>query len=161
VSDSDHTARRIAQAWRELRRGASGTALRGHLVGPHGPALEQTQLDALEILAGEPEGWRMREFADALRVDPSTATRAVSRLERLGLAERSHGDDDGRVVIAKATAAGRRTIQRVVRLRAIGMERLLEPFDQAEREQLAEYFERFVESIDRLVAELAREARNV
>lgn len=158
MSVDDDTARRVARAWRELRRGASGTALRGHLVGPEGPKLEQAQLDALEILANEPDGWRMREYADALRVDPSTATRAIGRLERLGLAERANSDGDGRVVVAKATPAGRRTIRRVVRLRAIGMQRLLEPFEPAEREQLAEYLERFVGSIDALVAELAREA---
>ena len=37
------------------------------------------------------------------------------------------------------------------------MQRLLEPFDEAEREQFAEYLERFVGSIDQLVAELARD----
>ena len=42
-------------------------------------------------------------------------------------------------------------------LRAIGMERLLEPFDGAEREQFADYLERFVSSIDDLVAELERQ----
>ena len=99
----------------------------------------------------------MSEFADALRVDPSTATRAIERLERVGLAERVTGDDDRRVVVARTTQAGRRTIQRVTRLRAAGMDRLLEPFDEREREEFAEYLERFVASIDQLVAELARE----
>jgi hypothetical protein len=37
------------------------------------------------------------------------------------------------------------------------MERLLEPFDEAERQELAGYLERFVTSIDRLVEELAGE----
>ena len=77
---SDDTARRIARAWRELRRGASAARLRSHLLGPDGPHLEQGQLDALEILASRSDGWRMSEFADALRVDASTATRAVERL---------------------------------------------------------------------------------
>lgn len=153
----DDTARRVALAWRELRRGAATTSLRAHLLGPDGPPLEQAQLDALEILAGEPEGWRMSAFADALRVDPSTATRAVDRLQRLGLAERTTGDGDRRIVLASATAAGRRTVRRVARLRATGMERLLEPFDDTEREQLAELLERFVVSIDQLVIELSRE----
>ncbi len=153
----DETARRIALAWRELRRGATAASLRSHLLGPEGPQLEQAQLDALEILASGQEGWRMSEFADALRVDPSTATRAVDKLQRLGLAERSGGDTDRRVVLASATVAGRRTIRRVTRLRALGMERLLEPFDDDEREQFAEYLERFVRSIDHLVTELAQE----
>ncbi len=157
MTDDDATSRRIALAWRELRRGASGPALRSHLLGPNGPELEQAQLDGLEILASVPDGWRMSDFADAMRVDPSTATRAVNRLEQLGLAERLPGTDDRRVVVARATLAGRRMINRVTTLRAIGMERLLEPFGEAEREQFAEYLDRFVDSIDRLVAELARE----
>ena len=157
VADDDATTRRIALAWRELRRGASGASLRSHLLGPDGPVLEQAQLDGLEILASEPDGWRMSDFADAMRVDPSTATRAINRLEKLGLAERSVDPDDRRVVVARPTPTGRRMIKRVTTLRALGMQRLLEPFDESERQEFAEYLERFVDSIDRLVAELARE----
>lgn len=158
MTDADDvTVRRIALAWRELRRGAAGAVLRSHLLGPDGPQLEQAQLDALEILASEPSGWRMSEFADALRVDPSTATRAVTRLERLGLAERVAVEDDKRIVTARATALGRQKVQQVGRLRAVGMQRLLEPFLPDERRQFADYLDRFVGSIDDLVAELERE----
>lgn len=158
TSPDDATTRRIALAWRELRRGASGTALQSHLLGPDGPPLEQAQLDALEILASERGGFRMSEFADALRVDPSTATRAVSRLERHGLAERIAGEDDKRIVTARVTPQGRRMVERVGRLRSIGMQHLLAPFEPDEREQFAEYLERFVDSIDELVDELERAA---
>ena len=151
---ADPTTARVALAWRELRRGATGAVLRRHLLGPDGPPLEQAQLDALEILAGAPDGWQMSEFAEALRVDPSTATRAVLRLERLGLAERTHGATDRRIVIARATTAGKRTTKRVSQLRSIGMERLLEAFDPDEREVFADHLERFVASIDDLVSEL-------
>ena len=157
LTDFDDASRRIALAWRELRRGASGAALRSHLLGPDGPAIELAQLDALEILASESGGWRMSEFADALRVDPSTATRSLDRLEALGLAERSVDDEDRRVVVARVTVLGRRTIERVTKMRAVGMHRLLEVFDPDERQRFAEMLERFVGSIDHLVAELARE----
>lgn len=161
VDDVDEAAvRRIVLAWRELRRGASGAVLRAHLLGPDGPPLEQAQLDALEILVAAPDGadgWRMSDFADALRVDPSTATRAIVRLEEHGLAERTKDDHDRRIVIASATARGRRMVERVGTNRATGMQRLLEPFDDAERIQFADHLERFVSSIDDLVAELARE----
>lgn len=151
------TVRRIALAWRELRRGASGAVLRAHLLGCDGPPLEQAQLDALEILASEPH-WQMSDFAESLRVDPSTATRAITRLEQHGLAERTAGPDDRRIVIARTTADGRRMVARVGKLRAIGMQRILEPFDESERRRFAEYLERFVRSIDDLVAELERDA---
>ncbi len=157
MSSTDRaTTRRIALAWRELRRGATGAVLRSHLLGPDGPPLEQAQLDALEILASERDGLRMSEFADALRVDPSTATRAITRLERHGLAERIAVETDKRIVTARVTTQGRRMVEQVGRLRTIGMQRLLEPFDADERERFAEYLERFVESIDDLVAELGR-----
>lgn len=152
------TEARIALAWRELRRGASGTALRGYLSGPGGPRLEQAQLDALEILASNRPGLAMSDFADSMRVDPSTATRAIDRLQRLGLAERVQHDDDRRYVLARATPDGVRTIRRVTRLRAAGIQRLLESFDDDEREQFATYLERFVDSIDQLVEELADRA---
>lgn len=155
---TDIDARRIAAAWREMRRGASGAALRAHLVGPDAPPLEQGQLDALEVLASREEGWRMGDFADAMHVDPSTATRAVARLERLGLAERHPEPDDRRVVLARPTARGRRTIDDMLRRRSLGMERVLEPFSLEERARFAEYLERLVASVDRLVDELGREA---
>ena len=152
---ADETARRIVDAWRELRRGASVGVLRDQLLGADGWRLEQAGLDALEILEVEPDGWRMSEFADALRVDPSTATRAVGRLEQLGLAERVPAAGDRRVVLARITERGRRTLHRVTELRSVGLERLLEPFTPDERAELADYLDRFVASIDRVVAELS------
>jgi DNA-binding MarR family transcriptional regulator len=148
------TSDRIALAWRELRRGAAGATLRSRLLGPDGPHLEQAQMDALEIVAAEPDGIRMSDFADAMHVDPSTATRAIDRLQRLGLAERRQVDDDRRFVQARVTADGLAMVRRIRRLRALGMERLLEPFDEVEREEFARYLERFVASIDEYVDEL-------
>lgn len=150
-------AARIACAWRELRRGAGGQTLRSYLLGPDGPPLEQSQLDALEIIAARPGGLPMSDFADALRVEPSSATRAVDRLARLGLAERRRDPDDKRVVRAEVTDQGAAMVRRVEQRRSTGMQRLLEPFDDDERRQLASLLERFVDSIDRVVAELAAE----
>ena len=156
TADGNDVALRIALAWRELRRGAAGLELRNHVLGPSDPVLEQAQLDALEIVVSEREGWRMTDFADALRVDPSSATRAIDRLESLGLAERVKATDDKRVVMVRGTPEGRRLVRTINRSRAGGMQRLLEQFEEHEREQFAEYLERFVESIDHLVEELRR-----
>ena len=78
---------RIGLAWREIRRGASAAGLRNCLYGTGEDAIEQGQMDSLDMLASQPS-WRMSELAEALRVDPSTATRAIQRLEKAGLAER-------------------------------------------------------------------------
>ncbi|MAT05652.1 MAG: hypothetical protein CL424_11485 [Acidimicrobiaceae bacterium] len=148
------TSDRIALAWRELRRNATGPAMRAHLLGPDGPKLEQAQTDALEIIVAHRDGIRMSDFADAMHVDPSTATRAVDRLERLGLAERRQIDDDRRYVQATATQQGIETVRRIRRLRSLAMRRLLEPFDEVELEEFASYLERFVASIDELLDDL-------
>ena len=87
MSDPDEVARRIGLAWRELRRGASMTVLREQFLGTGEDALEPGQMDTLDVLLSR-ESWRMGDLADALRVDPSTATRAVERLTRINLAER-------------------------------------------------------------------------
>lgn len=145
---------RIVRAWRELRRGAAAQTLREQLLGIEGIALEQAQLDALEILAAEPGGLRMSAVAEALRVDPSSATRALDRLERLGLAERTTAAGDRRVVIARPTDAGRRMLDRISKLRRSGVEELLATFDEHDREVLADHLDRFVDAIDRRVDEL-------
>ena len=151
---ADDTATRIVRAWRELRRGAAAGSLRDHLLGVDGARLDQGQLDALEILHGHDDGWRMSEFADALRVDPSTATRAIDRLESQGLAERSTDASDRRIVIARATPAGQRLLATLQGLRASGMEQLLSAFEPHEREQMADLMERFVAAMDTLVGEI-------
>lgn len=154
MAESPGTEQRVALAWRELRRNAAGAQLRRHLLGPDGPELEQAQIDALEVLAAT-DGLPMSDFAEAMHVDPSTATRAIERLERLGLAERAQSDDDRRFVRARVTDDGARTMRRITRGRTIGMQRLLAEFDDDERDELADYLERFVEAIDRLVTDLA------
>ena len=148
------TSDRIALAWRELRRNATGPAMRAHLLGPDGPKLEQAQTDALEIIVAHRDGIRMSDFADAMHVDPSTATRAVDRLVALGLAERRQIDDDRRYVQAIATQQGVDTVRRIRKLRRLAMKRILEPFDEEELEEFASYLERFVATIDQLLEDL-------
>ena len=141
---------RIGSAWIEIRRGASMSAVRDHLFGTGDDALEQGQMDTLDLLAQQPT-WRMSELADALRVDPSTATRAVQRLVRSGLADRSSCDDDGRVVIVVITDAGVARHADVAERRGEVMAHLLGSFAPGERLQLASMLERFVASIDHFV----------
>jgi DNA-binding MarR family transcriptional regulator len=131
--------------------------LRAHLKGASGHRLEQSQLDAVEIVAAASGGWRMTDFADVLRVDPSNATRAIDRLEQLGLAGRDRDEAERRVGAARSTPEGRKLVRDVTRLRAAGMARLLEDLDDDETERFADHLERFVRPTDRLVGELERE----
>lgn len=147
-------AYRIGLAWRELRRGAATAALRDHFFGTGPGALEAGQMDTLDVLLTR-EQWRMSELAEALRVDPSTATRAVQRLVNEGLAARSHPDGDKRVVLVQATPEGWRRHRSVARRRGTVLSRLLAAFDAEERQQLADLLGRFVDELDLLVGDLA------
>lgn len=145
-------AARIGWAWVAIRRGASATALRDWLFGTGADAMDQGQMDTLDLLARAPH-WRMGDLAEALRVDPSTATRAVQRLVGAGLAERRASDDDGRVVEVVITDAGRaqHTVARQRRAQLIAY--LLGSFRPEDRERVAEFFEHWVTAIDNFVVE--------
>jgi DNA-binding MarR family transcriptional regulator len=154
--EADH-AYRISLAWRELRRGAAASALRDYFFGFGPDALEPGQMDTLDVLMTR-KGWRMSELADALRIDPSTATRAVQRLVNDGLAVRQPSDDDGRVVLVAPSAEGRRRHREVAKRRVVAMSRLLAAFDAHERALLADLLARFVDELDLLVDELTVES---
>ena len=142
---------RIGLAWRAIRRGASATQLREYLYGSGEEAIEQGQMDTLDMLAVQPS-WRMKELAEALRIDPSTVTRAVQRLEKLGLAERRQSAADGRVVEVQITTAGRQRHRVVADRRAELMTQVLMQFRLKELPVLADMLERFVTAVDDFMA---------
>ncbi len=145
---------RIGASWVQIRRGAAMGALREYLLGSGEAALEQGQMDSLDLLARQPS-WRMSDLADALRIDPSTATRAVNRLVISGLAVRSAHDDDGRVVMVEITDAGRLRHAEVHARRGQLMTHMLGAFAPEERPILADMLERFVSAVDEFVGALA------
>ncbi|MBI4882692.1 MAG: MarR family transcriptional regulator, partial [Actinobacteria bacterium] len=87
-SRRQHDAERIAIAWRTLRRGPAARGMRRYAWAPTEPQLDLGQMDTLDLLVQHGE-WTMHEFAMALCIEPSTATRAIARLVDAGLAERS------------------------------------------------------------------------
>lgn len=148
--DAYDLAVRIGLAWREIRRGASGAGLRDWLYGDDDDGIEQGQMDSLDLLAMRPS-WRMSDLAEALRVDPSTCTRGIQRLEKAGLAERSPSADDGRVVEVAMTAEGRRRHALVAERRTELMTFILSRYRGRELPVLADMLERFVAAIDEFV----------
>jgi DNA-binding MarR family transcriptional regulator len=148
----------IGRSWVQIRRGAGGT-LRDYLFGTEDEALEQGQMDSLDLLARRPS-WRMSDLAEALRIDPSTATRAVQRLVTAGLAVRTPNEDDGRVVMVEITDAGRARHADVNARRGLLMTHMLSAFTPEERPVLADMLERFVAAVDEFVENLPRPAAN-
>ncbi len=153
IAEERDLALRIATAWKELRRGAAMVAVRDYFYVADSDSIEPGQMDALDLLVQRP-AWRMSELAEGLRVDPSTATRAVHRLVRAGLAHRTTGAEDGRVVMVAATDEGRQRHAAIARRRRDSMARMLGEFDPEERRQLADLLERLVAALDHLAADL-------
>jgi DNA-binding MarR family transcriptional regulator len=138
---------RIGLCWRELRRSPTSVPFRRAVLHD----LELVQVDALDVLVSRPE-WRMGELAEALRIDRSTATRVVDRLERDGYAARHGVAGDGRGVVVVATASGAETQRDSLERRRALLREALEGFSADELDELASLLERFVAGIDRRIA---------
>ena len=146
-------ASQVGLAWKELRRGAAMGELRDYLFGAGKDALELGQVDTLDLLAQH--DWRMSELAEALRVDPSTATRAVQRLTRTGLAHRAMSKADGRVVLVSITTLGRERHEAIAQRRRETMAVLMAEFEPNERRDLAALMGRLVKALDELAGQIA------
>jgi len=106
------------------------------------------QIDTLDAIA-RCGPCTMVELAEALRIDASTATRAVEPLVRNGLVERRRSDRDARAVIVELSRDGRRVERQLTTERFGELEKSLASFDDTEREQLAEYLERLLQGARR------------
>ena len=137
----------IGASWRELRRGASMRPLLEHLFGNGPERLDLGPSDTRDVLV-QRDGWRMCELAEALRVDASTATRAVARLHDDGLVVRRHSETDGRVVVVDATPAGRRRHAVIAGRRKEAVSTMLADFSLDDRRRLATLLGRLVDALD-------------
>jgi DNA-binding MarR family transcriptional regulator len=143
--EAEH-ALRIGRAWVELRRGAWTHHQRKYLFGDDEP-IEPGQMDALDLLARRDR--TMSQLAERLRIDPSSATRAVQRLVVDGLAERFAAPEDGRIVMVRISPVGRDRHANVAARRTFAMSHLLSEFTAEERADLAHLLDRFVDALDR------------
>jgi DNA-binding MarR family transcriptional regulator len=147
--------RRIVFAWREMRRGVAMGAYRDLLF----EGLELSALDALDLLVAR-DGLRMTDFANALRIEKSTATRALDRLESAGLAERTTVDaaNARRAVIVRITKKGRLLQAKLVRRRVQLLRAMTRKFSAQEIIVLGDLLERLVSGIDEVVARVQKPA---
>ena len=146
----DDVINHMAALWRELRRGASTTVVRDRMFGTGADAIEPGHMDVLDLLHRD-EPRRMNDLALALRVDPSTVTRAIQRMEADGLVRRSPSARDGRGIDVTATEKGRQRRAEVDARRFAIVAHVMEPLSADEREQLVGLLDRFVSSLDEFV----------
>jgi len=159
VSDNPIVVERIGLAWRQLRRGTSINVLRDQLFGTGADALDPGQMDTLDLLVKRDQ-WRMSDLAEALHVEPSTATRAIRRLVQSGLAERTASEQDRRVVLVCATDAGRARYDAVMKVRLKFFGDLIDQWTPAEADAIAVALEKLVAGIDVAVTNLQDEPTN-
>ena len=158
VETNREIAGRVGVAWREIRRGAANNAVRHILFGSETHSIEPGQMDTLEKIVVN-ESMRMGEVADAMRVDPSTATRAVQRLIKDGLVERIAHDGDARVVVVAPTELGRDVFLHFTERRRKLVLAVVEQFPEEERGTVAEVLERFSAAVDSAVRDLTSHQR--
>jgi DNA-binding MarR family transcriptional regulator len=156
ATPGDDVVARMGRAWRDLRRGATTAVLRDRLFGVGADAVEPGHMDVLDLLV-QRDQWRMSELALALRVDPSTVTRTLQRMEAAGLARRHPPPaGDRRAVIVTLTAIGRERHAAVAARRATILSEILARFNDDDRARLVDLLERFIESADKYVADGGR-----
>jgi DNA-binding MarR family transcriptional regulator len=140
---------RMGRAWREIRRGSAAGAVRDRVFGNDENALDPGQVDTLDLLAAK-DCWRMGDLADALHIDPSTATRAVQRLIASGLAEKVTQEGDGRVVHVALTDIGRQTAAYYTDRRVETIRELLSNFTESEQTSFLEFLERYIHNMSEM-----------
>lgn len=139
VNDQD-LARRIAVAWRDLRRMKTQ---------PLSVPMPQGQLDTMDVLA-QMGPCTMAELSTALAIDASTATRAVERLVQVGLVERNRSAEDGRTVLVYLTTEGRALEKKLTVERMRIMKRALAGLTPEDLEEIATSMERLLSASRRI-----------
>jgi DNA-binding MarR family transcriptional regulator len=108
---------------------------------------------------------RAGTLAEAVHSDPSTISRQVAHLVRLGLVERTADPEDGRATLLAATDEGQRVFEENRRVRIERIAEMLEHWEAADQRKLADLLARFTSDYESValrpeaVAAGARRAR--
>ena len=106
--------------------------------------LEQGEVDTLDAIARNRDA-PMSHIADRMQITRSTASRAVERLEKRGLAERYRLEDSRRTVRVRLTRRGTKAFWELSNRRVGFMVDLLEALEPEEREALTSVLPKLTE----------------
>lgn len=127
-------------------------AYRARVEGATGLQLPRSAISILFLLHRHgPLG--VKEIADRLGVEQSTASRQIRPLEDHGLVRRAGDPRDGRAVLLGLTEAGLRTRERVRQLWLRDIATVWRDWDPADRAQLGALLTRFRDSYQQLRGE--------
>jgi DNA-binding MarR family transcriptional regulator len=108
-----------------------------------------TYLLLVHLIKGGPQ--RAGALAEAVHSDPSTISRQIGHLVKLGYVERTADPVDGRATLLAATAEGRRVFEENRRLRNERFSEILASWSEADRSVLAEMLTRLATDIEGFV----------
>jgi DNA-binding MarR family transcriptional regulator len=124
----------------------------------HPDAVERATYFLLVHLAkGGPR--RAGALAEAVHSDPSTISRQVAHLVRLGLVERTADPEDGRATLLAATEEGRRVFEQNRRVRIERVAEVLSSWSVDDRRKLAELLGRFTAAFEKAPERRAESGR--
>jgi DNA-binding MarR family transcriptional regulator len=121
--DDRHVDDDLVDAFLSASRALVGVAVQSLAAGGSDLTLPQHRALVLLALRG-PQ--RIRDLAELLGVNSSTATRHCDRLERRGLVQRERSADDGRAVCVSVTDVGHQVVDSVTRARRRQISAILE-----------------------------------
>ena len=139
MADQDRFARALLAVARGLGRIARERARTGDVT--------PQQAETLQLIA-ERGALSTSTLATLLGIDPSTASRNLSGLERSGLIARQKGSDDGRQTDVRLTPRGRRAAQSVGTGATSAFASLLDRVPRADRARVMEALEILVKVLD-------------
>jgi DNA-binding MarR family transcriptional regulator len=99
---------------------------------------------------------RVTDLATCTNLDPSTVSRHVTQLHRVGLIERTPDPDDRRAQRVQASSLGLRQLDAALRARLAVLERTLDSWEPADVSELDRLLTRFVHDIDTLTKDLEK-----
>jgi DNA-binding MarR family transcriptional regulator len=113
----------------------------------HPDAVERaTYYLLVHLVKGGPQ--RAGALAESVHSDPSTISRQVGHLVRLGLVERMADPEDGRATLLTATDEGRRVFEENRRMRIERFAEMLSDWPTADRRKFAELLGRFATAFE-------------
>lgn len=139
MADQDRFARALLAVARGLGRIARERARTGDVT--------PQQAETLQLIA-ERGALSTSSLAGLLGIDPSTASRNLSGLERAGLIARQKGADDGRQTDVRLTPRGRRAAQTVGSGASAAFASLLDRVPRGERARVLEALEILTKVLD-------------
>ncbi len=149
-SDQDLDAR-VATLWRTARLGPTVERLRRHVLQSGDVSIEPGQFRALDTIAAHGP-CPIREVAMIMDIEPSSATRAVNRLEAAGHVVKERAGHDQREVHVRLTESGAAFHQTFVDRAFTVYGEIFAGFTSSEKLALADFLERMLKATDAALA---------